>query len=276
MSNISTDPSTDAPSTIKPASFMHHLRTLYSSLLLIVWCVFMLLVLVCLRICRVSNLDRFYFVFHGGCCWIFNLRCVVKGVVSDRKPTLFLSNHVSYLDVFLLGRCIPAYFIAKSEVASWPVLGWLAKAQNTLFFERNSKKVRHQLDVMSQHFDRSGNLILFPEGTSTNGEYVKPFKSSLLQSAESSQRDVMIQPVTLAYTRYKGQMMDRYWRDQYAWYDTMPFASHFFHALGMLSAEVEVIFHPPVSLSQFNSRKECAEFCQQQVASSLDAALSTS
>ncbi len=79
--------------------------------------------------------------------------------------------------------------------------------------------------------------------------------------------------MTLAYTRHQGEMMDRHVRDQYAWYDTMPFAPHFFNALGMKDAEVEVIFHKPVSLSTFASRKECAEYCQQQVAYSLDAAL---
>jgi len=255
--------------------FLHHLRAIVSIMCLVIWCVFMLLMLSVLKLCKVSNLDRFYFTFHGGCCWLLNLRCRISGEVSTIKPTLFLSNHISYLDVFVLGRCVPAYFIAKSEVAGWPVLGWLAKAQNTLFFERNSKKVRHQMDVMAQHFDRKGNLILFPEGTSTNGEEVKFFKSSLLQAVESAEHGVMIQPVTVVYTRLQGRRMGRDDLDRYAWYDTMPFASHFLNMFGMPAANVEVVFHAPVRLRDFTDRKACAQYCQQQVTTGLVDALAS-
>ncbi len=261
--------------TIAPVkqSFLHKVRTFISTILLIIWCAFMLLVHFFWKLLRLPAIEKCYFIFHGGCCWLFNLRCHVKGRISEFRPTLFLSNHVSYLDVFILGKFTPAFFIAKSEVASWPILGWLAKAQNTLFFERNSKKVRHQLTIMTDHFDQQGNLILFPEGTSTEGEHVEPFKSSLLQSVESSQKDVWIQPVTLAYTHHNGQAMNRSIRDQYAWYAKMPFASHFFNALGMKPADVDIIYHEPVRLSDFASRKECAQYCHQVVAQSLQTAL---
>jgi 1-acyl-sn-glycerol-3-phosphate acyltransferase len=186
---------------------------------------------------------------------------------------LFLSNHVSYLDVFVLGRYVPAFFIAKSEVSGWPIFGWLVKRQNTLFFERNSKKVCHQMAIMSEHFNQQNNLILFPEGTSTDGVHVKAFKSSLLQSVESADREVMIQPITLAYTRYQNKMMSRKIRDQYAWYAKMPFVSHFFSVLGLGRAELELIFHQPVTLADFESRKDCAQYCQSQVSLGLANAL---
>jgi lyso-ornithine lipid O-acyltransferase len=253
---------------------LYPIKIILCTPLLIVWCLFMLLVLFIWRLCRAPKVEKLYFVFHGGCCRLFNLRCHVKGKISTVRPTLFLSNHVSYLDVFVLGQYVPAFFIAKSEVSGWPILGWLAKAQNTLFFERNGKRVKKQMAVMSEHFDRQGNLILFPEGTSTNGEYIQPFKSSLLQSVELAKSDVLIQTVTLAYTHYQGVPMNSLIRDQYAWYAKMPFASHFFNALGLAQARVELIFHPPVSLNDFTSRKECAQYCQEQVSSSLLAALS--
>jgi len=251
----------------------HSLRVVISTLLLIVWCAVMLLVHLCWKILQLPKIEKCYFVFHGGCCWLFNLRCHVSGEISTVRPTLFLSNHISYLDVFVLGKYVPAYFIAKSEVSGWPILGWLAKAQNTLFFERNSKKVRGQMKVMSDHFEAEGNLILFPEGTSTDGTHVQPFKSSLLQSVELSEKEVLIQPVTLAYTKYKDQPMCHQRRDQYAWYATMPFASHFFNALGLAKADVEITFHQPVTLSDFENRKVCAVDCQQQVANGLHIAL---
>jgi 1-acyl-sn-glycerol-3-phosphate acyltransferase len=202
------------------------------------------------------------------------MRYKLKGKISTDRPTLFLVNHISYLDIFVLGSVIPGYFIAKSEVANWPILGPLAKVQNTLFFERKGRKVRSQLTIMTNHFDNKGNLILFPEGTSTEGEHVEPFKSSLLQSIEQSKTTVQIQPVTIAYTRYQDEPMDRSIRDHYAWYATMPFASHFFSALGMGKSQVEVIFHPSVTLGNFETRKECAQHCWQTVSESLTETLS--
>jgi 1-acyl-sn-glycerol-3-phosphate acyltransferase len=251
----------------------HSFRVVFSTVLLVFWCCFMLPVHLLWKALQLPKIEKCYFVFHGGCCWLFNLRCHVRGEISTARPTLFLSNHISYLDVLVLSKYVPAYFIAKSEVSNWPVLGWLAKEQNTLFFERNKKKVRGQITVMSDHFNREGNLILFPEGTSTEGEHIQPFKSSLLQSVELSEKEVMIQPITLAYTKYNNQPMCRQRRDQYAWYAAMPFASHFFNALGLAKADVEIIFHKPVTLNEFENRKACAADCQQRVATGLHDAL---
>lgn len=250
------------------------LKTICSMLLLTLWCLLSIIVLVCWKLIHPQSLHCVYRLFHKGCCHLFMLRCSVSGHISSVKPTLFVSNHISYLDIFVLGQCIPAFFIAKSEVAHWPILGWLAKLQNTLFFQRNSQHVRSQIQTMSEHFDRRGNLILFPEGTSTAGEQVLPFKSSLLSSVELASETVWIQPVTIAYNRYNHKRMHRDIRDQYAWYATMPFASHWFHALGLLgTAEVALIFHPPVTLDQFADRKACAQHCHEQSASGLATAL---
>ena len=202
------------------------------------------------------------------------MRCQTIGKPCTHRPSLFLGNHISYLDIFVYGSFIPGYFIAKSEVANWPILGWLAKVQNTLFFERKGRKVRGQLQVMSEQFEKRGNLILFPEGTSTEGEHVEPFKPSLLQAIEKADASVVIQPMTIAYTHYQNRPMTKAMRDHYAWYGTMPFASHFFHAMGLAKSQVVVQFHPPVSLDQFNTRKDCAHYCWQQVASALPELLS--
>ena len=269
-------PSVDEPVAVFNRSPLHIARVVISALLLALWCLLMLAIHGIWRLLRLPHLEKSYFIFHGGCCRLFNLFCEYEGELSTHKPTLYLCNHVSYLDIFVLGKSIPGYFIAKSEVAGWPILGSLAKVQNTLFFERNSKKVRGQLGVMTEHFNKQGNLILFPEGTSTNGEVVKPFKSSLLQSVEQAELDVKIQPVTLVYTHYQNKAMTRDIRDQYAWYSTMLFAPHFFNALGLGKARVHVIYHPPVQLSDFTDRKACAEYCQQQVEKGMQASLSDS
>jgi 1-acyl-sn-glycerol-3-phosphate acyltransferase len=251
-------------------------KTVISTVLLVIWVLFMLCINLVFRFFIPQKLDSFYLCFHRGCSWIFSMRCHVKGKLSEHKPTLFLVNHISYLDIFILGSVLPGFFIAKSEVAGWPILGWLAKVQNTLFFERKSRKVQQQLKVMSDHFDQKGNLILFPEGTSTEGEHVEPFKSSLLQSIEGADTKVLIQPVTISYTHYKSKPMDRFTRDHYAWYSTMPFASHFFSALGLAKSDVEVILHDPVTLDQFETRKDCAHYCWQQVSEGLHRSLEKS
>ena len=245
-------------------------RTLLSFLFLLVWLPFSLISYALVKLLAPQKIESVYKMFHRGCCRVFGLNYTVKGQMSTTRPTLFLANHVSYLDVFVLGGEIPGYFIAKSEVANWPILGPLAKIQNTLFFERRGVRIRDQLKIMASHFDQQGNLILFPEGTSTEGEHVEPFKSSLLQSVEMADADVVIQAVTIAYTHHNGEPMTRDIRDHYAWYATMPFASHFFSALGMGSADVTLHFHPPVAINDFETRKECANACFEKVSSGLD------
>lgn len=246
------------------------IKSVVSIVLFLLWVVVMLPVLFFYRAFNSKNLNNFYMRFHKGVCWIFSIRCTIQGEVSTHKPTLFLSNHISYLDITVLGSCTPGYFIAKSEVANWPVFGYLAKLQNTLFFERKGHKVRAQLDMMSTHFDEQKSLILFPEGTSTDGENVEPFKSSLLQSVEHATEHTFIQPVTIAYTHHKNQTMDRHVRDHFAWYGEMPFGSHFFGAVGMGKSDVSVTFHPLVSLNDFATRKECAQYCFSQVKTGLE------
>ena len=206
--------------------------------------------------------------FHRGVCRIIGIRLTVSGEQAKQSSVLYVSNHVSYLDIFVMGF-IRAYFIAKSEVASWPIFGPLARFQNTLFFERNAGKSRSQLNVMQQHLQSGKSLTLFAEGTSTNGAEVKPFKSSLFEAAnsESAKNRVAIQPITIVYTHYNGQLMDQQARDNYAWYATMPFTAHFLKVLSITKiVDAKLHFHTVCYLDDFASRKECANHCQSLVA----------
>lgn len=211
--------------------------------------------------------------FHRGCCRILSIATETEGELTRHRPTLYISNHISYLDVFVLGGTVPGCFIAKSEVAGWPVLGQLARIQNTLFFERRGSRAHSQIAVMTEHLSAQGNLILFPEGTSTEGEHVEPFKSSLFHAAEVA-NDVLIQPITIAFTTLRGRPMNRSLRDYFAWYADMPFTSHFFKMTGMGRVTAKMVFHKPVRLADFPSRKACADYCQRQVSAALDKTLS--
>ncbi len=239
------------------------------------WVIFMpLLFLLCstLRVPRYKELPH---VFHAGMRFIFGIKVKKTGVATELKPALYVSNHISYLDIIVLGG-LRAFFIAKSEVASWPVFGQLARFQNTLFIERKAGKARHQLDVMQTHLRKGERLTLFPEGTSTNGVMVEPFKSSLFEAAnlKDSEQRVAIQPITVAYTRYDGKPMNQAERDHYAWYATMPFGSHFAKLFFLKKVEVNLVFHQVYYLDEFDSRKQCAEFCQQIIATTLDELIS--
>lgn len=212
--------------------------------------------------------------FHRGMCFIFGLRVSFSGAQHSEPPILFVSNHISYLDIFAMGS-IRAYFIAKSEVASWPVLGAYARFQNTLFFERSAGRARQQLTTMQAHLRGGKSLILFAEGTSTQGVHVEPFKSSLFEAANLAIGDmqsgpaVPIQPITIAYTHQAGRKMDQSVRDNYAWYAKMKFGSHALGLFSLCTVDVKIHFHPVCYLADFDNRKQCADFCQAQVAAKL-------
>lgn len=232
------------------------------------WCIMAPIYFCLAKLLGYRSLAKIPMQFHRGCCRILPITTSVEGQPTDHQTTLYISNHVSYLDIFILGGLVPGCFIAKSEVAGWPVLGKMARLQNTLFFERKGKHAQNQIEVMARHLSRKGNLILFPEGTSTDGTYVVPFKSSLFHAAEVAE-DVLIQPITIAYLTHRDQPMDQSTRDYFAWYADMPFASHFFKMAGMDSVHAKLIFHTPLRLADFESRKACADFCQRQISSSL-------
>ena len=240
-------------------------------LMIILWIVCMPLVYMVARLLRIPNYTQLPHVFHAGVCRILGIRVTTSGEMSEVRPTLYLSNHVSYIDIFVLGQ-LPAYFIAKAEVASWPVLGKLAQFQNTLFIERKAGRAKQQLAILQSHLEQNNSLTLFPEGTSTNGVEVKAFKPTLLESASlPSGKRVAIQPVTVAYTHYNNELMtDQRVRDHYAWYATMPFLSHFLGLMPRKKVDAKVHFHPVCYLEDFATRKECARHCETVVAEQLD------
>ena len=248
----------------------NYLLAVWRVFALVVWIAVMPLIFFAGRALNRPGFTEIPHHFHRGMCCILGMRVTRTGELHEQAPTLFLSNHISYLDVFALGN-IRAYFIAKSEVANWPILGTYAQFQNTLFFERKQGRAKDQLSVMQTHLQQNKNLILFVEGTSTNGTYVGRFKSSLIESANSTDLEhrVTIQPITIAYTHQAGIKMDQQVRDHYAWYARMPFGSHAAALLPLKKVDVKIHFHPVCYLDQFETRKACADHCQALVAAKL-------
>jgi lyso-ornithine lipid O-acyltransferase len=214
-------------------------------------------------------------LYHGWAARLLGIHIKVDGERSAEKPTLFVANHTSYLDIEILGALIEGSFVAKREVARWPFFGWLAKLQRTVFVDRRVRSTASQRDAIRERLDEGDNLILFPEGTANDGNRVLPFKSSLFSVADYSGRGgaLAVQPISLAYTRLDGIPLGRFYRPFFAWYGDMELAPHLWAMLGLGTVEVAVIFHRPVTLAQFGSRKALADHCYRVIARGVARAL---
>lgn len=224
---------------------------------------------------RVPLAKRMPMIWHRGVCRVFRFRLELHGRLSRERPTLFVCNHTSYLDISVLGAVLPGSFVAKAEVRGWPVFGFLATLQRTVFVERRVSRTGHHRDEMTARLESGDNLILFPEGTSNDGNRVLPFKSAFFAMAEReiNGRPLTVQPVSVAYTRLDGIPMGRRFRPYFAWYGDMELASHLWAVAGMGRTTITVQFHEPVTVADFGSRKALANHCQQVVAQGVSDAI---
>ena len=248
-----------------------NLKAVLAALFLIVWIVIGVVTMLVARLLRSRLVYRFPLLFHGVVARLFGLQVEVVGEVGEHRPIVFASNHISYMDVFVLGGQLEGAFVAKSEVASWPVFGKLAKLQNTMFLERRRQRAAEQVVELKDRLGSNTNLILCPEGTSTDGTGVAPYRSSLFAAFEG----MWVQPVTVAYLTVDGVPMTQSQRDAYAWYlpdpvgapqtPNKPFAAHFFAGLGLKGrAQVKILLHEPVLVAA-GQRKAVAAACERSV-----------
>jgi lyso-ornithine lipid O-acyltransferase len=213
--------------------------------------------------------------YHRACCRIFGMTVVVQGEMVRARPALFVVNHSSYLDVTVLSSLVPASFVAKREVASWPLYGLLARLQRTLFVERDRRHAGAQRGLMAQRLAAGDALVLFPEGTSSDGNRVLPFKSALFAVAVEgvAGRHPAVQPVSIAYVGLDGLPIGRFLRPFYAWYGDMDLVSHIWGVAGLGNPTIVVEFHPPAPPEAIVSRKALADYCQREVAAGLARAI---
>ncbi|WP_421994772.1 lysophospholipid acyltransferase family protein [Reyranella sp.] len=212
--------------------------------------------------------------YHRLVCVILGIRVRVHGKRSDVTPTLYVCNHVSYLDIEVLGGLIPGSFVAKAEVATWPFFSTLAKAQRTIFIERRSGKTSNSRDEMMRRLNTGDNLMLFPEGTSSDGTRVLPFRSALFGVAQLRHEDapIAVQSVAIAYTRLDGIPLGRYWRPLFAWFGDLDLVPHLWQMVCLGETEAIVTFFPPVDIEALGDRKKLAEYCFREVSSAVQAA----
>jgi 1-acyl-sn-glycerol-3-phosphate acyltransferase len=206
--------------------------------------------------------------YHRLVCLILGLKVRVRGTMSPARPTLFAVNHVSYLDIEVLGSLIPGSFVAKREVSTWPFFSWLAKLQRSVFVERKAHATLKSNDEITRRLQAGDDLILFPVGTSSDGTYVLPFRSSFFAAAQVRRKDgqpIPVQPVSICYTRLDGIPLGRHWRPFYTWFGDMELGGHAWQMAGLGEVEVMVNFHPPVDIDQLGDRKKLSAYCQQVI-----------
>lgn len=210
-------------------------------------------------------------LFFKGCLALTGLRLNVQGKPVE-GVALYAANHASYLDIPVLGAAINGgVFVAKSEVADWPLFGFLARISHTVFISRNSADAARQRTQLATRINRGSSLILFPEGTSTDGSHVKRFKSALFAALNDVERDVvLVQPVSIAYARHRnGASMEQKTRESFTWFGDLTLAPHLINVFGIKGCEVDIVFHNALNPAHFTDRKQLAKACERTISKQL-------
>lgn len=192
---------------------------------------------------------------------ILHVNIIVQGT-PPASPFFLVSNHLSYLDVLLYQTQMPCVFVAKSEVAHWPVIGWLARAIGTLFINRKSRRdvVRVNQEI-EQALTSGDGVILFPEGTSSKGATVLPFKTAILQTVTN-----MGYPAYYAAVSYKTPPGEPPAHQVLCWWGDMTFSDHFFTMLKLSRFDATLTFGKEAVAA--TDRKEMAQLLNARIVES--------
>ena len=197
------------------------------------------------------------------------VRLAITGPIP-RPGTLIVANHLSWFDIVVIGAVTPLSFIAKSEVKGWPVFGQLARLHNTVFIDR--RRGRHAVaekNRLSARLQNGDRMVLFAEGTSTDGLRVLAFKSMFFAAVEN--RDaVSVQGLSLVYRRVHDIAMGRRQRMAYGWIGEMTLLPHFFFMLAGPPLTVQLTFHHPVERPGQKTRKQLAHMLHRQVSQGVE------
>jgi 1-acyl-sn-glycerol-3-phosphate acyltransferase len=198
--------------------------------------------------------------YYRALCAVLRIRVRVVGEPVRDRAVLFISNHVSWADILAIGSIAPVAYVSKSEISGWPLVGTAAKSQRTVFVDRAR---RHQTgDAIAEIVKRlaSGtSVVLFAEGTSSDGNRVLPFRSALVGAVKEAglraARGILIQPMSICYTGLNGIAMGRQHRPTVAWYGDLDFMPHIkaFIARGAIDAVIS--YGDPVAADGSADRK---------------------
>lgn len=212
--------------------------------------------------------------FHRLAARMLGIRMHVEGRPSNERPLLVVANHASWLDIVVLGALIPGSFVAKADMAGWPAVGLLAKLHRTIFVDRTDRRrTGEQSSEIARRLGAGDVVILFPEGTTSDGNRVLPFNTSLFGAARAviaaGHEALAIQPVTVAYTHLHGLPMGRQLRRAATWIGDEDLAPHLLARLKEGALDVSVRFGEPERFTAGTDRKEIARRLEAEIAANL-------
>lgn len=217
-------------------------------------------------------------LWHRMVTRLLGLRIHVHGELARERPLLIASNHVSWTDIMVLGATADVHFIAKAEVAGWPLFGWLAKLQRTVFIDRaRPRSAGEQAGAIAARLANGEPMVLFAEGTTSDGNRLLPFKSSLFAAAQMAlgeNGDGAVQPVAIVYTRLHGMKMGRRERMKLSWIGDQSLVPHLLALLGGGGVDVELHFGEPIAFGPGIDRKHVAREAERRVGQMIATALS--
>ena len=200
-------------------------------------------------------------LYHRVVARLIGIRIERFGTLARERPLLLVVNHVSWADIVILSAVAPVSFIAKAEMITWPIFGWLARAQRTVFVDRTDRKrASEQADRISRRLEAGDVMVLFPEGTTSDGTRVLPFNASLFAAAGNVIRRgkvdaVLVQPVALRYARLQGMAMDRRGMRRVGWPGRVPLMPHLPDTIREGGLDVHVSFGEPIRYDADANRK---------------------
>jgi 1-acyl-sn-glycerol-3-phosphate acyltransferase len=193
-------------------------------------------------------------------CLGLRMRVRVVGEPVRDRAVLFVSNHVSWADILAIGSITPIAFVSKSEIAKWPLVGVAAKMQRTVFVDRAR---RHQTgDAIAEIVQRLAggtSMVLFAEGTSSDGNRVLPFRSALIgavkEASARAESGILIQPMSICYTGLNGIPMGRQHRPTVAWYGDLDFMPHIKALMARGAIDAVISYGEPMAADGSADRK---------------------
>lgn len=220
-------------------------------------------------------------LWHRMAVRLLGIRVHVAGAPAAGRPLLLAANHISWTDIPVLGSLLPVSFVAKSDMADWPVFGLLARLQRSVFVERDRTRASSlQAGELGQRLADGEAMVLFAEGTTSDGNAVGTFKSTLfgaaraaLEAAGGAHETVTVQPVTIAYTRLHGIPMGRQHRRYASWIGDSDLVPHLAALIREGGLDVEVHFGEAVAYTRASDRKQIARLMEAQVRATLAQAL---
>jgi len=214
-------------------------------------------------------------IFHRLALWALDIRVHIAGTDPQNMPSLVLANHSSWLDIIVLGSLRPLSFVAKAEVEGWPGIGFLAKMQRTIFIDRENKRATGEVAaMMARRLSRGELIVLFAEGTTSDGARVLPFRASLVGAARMALMNhsldkIALQPLTVAYARRHGLPVSYRERPEICWYGDMELASHLLGVLKGGPIDVLVEWGEPIPFDAHTNRKTASVTAREAVRDAL-------